>query len=68
MLDMRAVGVGEGIERQACSGARQHRGDPGHFAGEDRVPSLQKLGSVMSIPSDARRLSKNSASLISPRS
>ena len=26
------------------SGARQHRSDTGHFAGEDRVPSLEKLG------------------------
>src|SRR4026207_554992 len=43
MIDMRAVGVGEGIERQPRSGAREHRGDPGHFAGKDRVPSLEKL-------------------------
>ena len=44
MRDMRAVGVGEGIERQRVAGARQQCGDAGHFAGEDRVPPLEELG------------------------
>ena len=44
MLDMGVVGVGEGVERQATGRARQQWGDAGHFAGEECVPSFEKLG------------------------
>src|SRR5437868_13205603 len=43
MRDMRRIGVGERVERQALSGAFQHRRDARYFAGEDRVPPLQEL-------------------------
>ena len=43
MFDMRSVGVGEGVKRQAFCGPRQKPLDVGHLAGEDRVPALKKL-------------------------
>jgi hypothetical protein len=43
MLDVGAICVGEGVERHPLRGSRQQRGDPGHFAGEDRVPAFQEL-------------------------
>ena len=44
MLDMGAIGVGEGIERQALCGAFEQLRNAGNFAGEDLIPSFQELG------------------------
>ena len=44
MFDMRAVGIGERVERHAFGGALQHGRDAWHFAGEERVPAFQELG------------------------
>ena len=44
MLGVGAVGIGEGVKRQALRGAFEQRRDARHFAGEDPIPSFQKLG------------------------
>src|SRR5216683_2230981 len=44
MFDMGAVGVGEGVERQAFCRALKQWCDARHFARKNRVPSLEKLG------------------------
>src|ERR1700758_1087570 len=44
VFDVRPVGIGEGIERQASSCAPEQRSDAGELAGEDRVPALKELG------------------------
>src|SRR6516164_1867243 len=44
IFDVRVVGIGKRIKRQALRGARQCRFDARHFAYENRVPALNKLG------------------------
>ena len=43
-FDVGAVGVGEGVKRQALRRARQELIDAGYFARENGVPPFEKMG------------------------
>src|SRR5258708_37868557 len=44
ILDMRVIGVGEDVKRQAFRCALEQGRDARHFARKNRVPSFQELG------------------------